>query len=321
MATLRVETKRKPCDAQLSQETPSDIQRRVDQEQLPCRESPDGADLPFEVGHSDWSHLTSAVIGPQPDLIDPALQDDDTETAGMPGKDFHFGFANKPEKPNSLAEDKALDESNDLDGCLEGQRGLQSNHMSIETMTSPTTYMAGSQMSAAQAKISREAGKGPKPQKVFDLDPNLRDVITAVFSQGGIGNDTEIDKASKNPPEAELPVVLHSPRNSLGQTDFGVPMPSREPPSREILDSNAPCSEALHALDADKKDPIEAAQKLHEILKAIQNAGYTIQKDIKSVGSNQSTDQTGQSPKRREIVTCARCSKFRGRPCELKYAT
>jgi hypothetical protein len=322
MAILRVETERKTRDAQLSQETPSDTQRRVDQEQLPCMESPDGPDLPFEVGDSHWSHLSSAALGPQPDLIDPALQDDDTETTGIPSKDFHFGFDNKREKPDSLADDKALGEANDPNGCLEGQKIIQSNHMSIETMTLPATYLIGSRTSAAEAKFSKESGKGSKTQKLFKLDPNLRDVITAVFSQGSIGNDTGLGQESKSLPEAELSVMLHSPGSSLGKSDFVLPMPGPQAPLGESLDGQAPCSEALHILDTDKKDPIDAEQKFQEILRAMQNAGYTIKKDTKSVGSNQSIDQPGSSSsaKKRDLVTCQRCSKFRGRPCELKYA-
>jgi hypothetical protein len=176
-------------------------------------------------------------------------------------------------------------------------------------------------VSSAEAKIPLEKGKISKVQKSSKLDPGLRNAIAAVLSKGTIGNDSRVAQGSGYSPEAELPDVLHSHGISVCKTDFEMPSPNPEAPLGGVLGDQAGSSEAPHSSDGDKKELVDPEQKLQEILQAIQEAGYVIKKDNKSVGLNPSTDQPGPgSSKKREVVTCGTCSKFSGRPCELKYA-
>jgi len=70
------------------------------------------------------------------------------------------------------------------------------------------------------------------------------------------------------------------------------------------------------SLQEDSKDS-QAQKKAIEVLKTLHDLGYIIQRDT-SLSPKPQNPGSAASCKSENVVTCQKCGKFKGRPCELK---
>jgi len=67
-----------------------------------------------------------------------------------------------------------------------------------------------------------------------------------------------------------------------------------------------------------KEDDEELEAKAKDVLKSLRDSGYTIQEPSPQKRLNQGSAASNKSE---HLVICPSCSKFKGRPCELKYVS
>ena len=281
----------------------------------------DEPEFSYDNEPAQWSQVSQTEISCQTEMIDPILQVDDTQTACSPTVNFHSGQDDTQGSPENLKASTALRELNNGDKCLKTEPKAQLNHVSGENVILPRVNSLGSLVGSLDATDPHVKGKAPKLKRAPKIDPCLREAITAVFSKASIGNDAGSDQNSKPALDTVMSNTVHaygiSPKKM--DTEISISSPVNLPGGN--LDNAAPCSGASSTVAHKSEDLVDQEQKIQEFLKAIQAAGYTLKRDTKSTGLGHTVDQLGSAPsKKRDQESCPRCKKFRGRPCEVKYA-
>lgn len=151
-------------------------------------------------------------------------------------------------------------------------------------------------------------GKAPRQNPVSASDATIEVVKKALA--GAKITDVSPDRATHQDSERNyLPNGRISPRDSLS----AVP--------NSAVTSRKGSSGHTTSMDASREEQArdsEAQKKALEVLKVIRELGYTVQKDtshsprLHNLGS-------AASSRSENLVTCQKCQRFTGRPCELKY--
>ncbi|RDL37639.1 uncharacterized protein BP5553_05072 [Venustampulla echinocandica] len=129
------------------------------------------------------------------------------------------------------------------------------------------------------------------------ISDNLTEVIRAVLSGASIQ-----DPHGQGTNRASLP----NGRTPLGSSDI------LSGQTDHIKTADSPCSET----DSIESRESKQAEEIKEIIKTIRNLGYIVQKETTQPTRQNSGSISGNRSS--NIVSCNRCNKFQGRPCELK---
>lgn len=134
---------------------------------------------------------------------------------------------------------------------------------------------------------------------VFTTDAKITEVIKSAL----VGISITDDGRNMHHDRSNLPNGKSSPGTQSGSD------PAASPGS-DINSPDSPCSEAFRDL--------EAQRKAQEVLKTLHDLGYIVQKDPAHTPKPRNPGSAASS-KSENLVTCQKCGKFTGRPCELKY--
>jgi len=111
---------------------------------------------------------------------------------------------------------------------------------------------------------------------------------------------------------------LHKPLDKSGslhaKTTSGHSWP--DPPKASTISNGNINPAGSSLLQEDSKD-LQAQKKAIEVLKTLHDLGYIIQRDTNHSPKPQNPGSAA-SCKSENVVTCQKCGKFKGRPCELK---
>ncbi|CZT10077.1 uncharacterized protein RAG0_14658 [Rhynchosporium agropyri] len=141
-------------------------------------------------------------------------------------------------------------------------------------------------------------------QTVMATDATLTEVIQKALA-GAKVSDTIEPTQKQNPERSSLPnrKISRQDSSSTGPLTPGF----REQDPARVID----------ILSVDNGKDLEAQRKAQEVLKHIRNLGYTVTKDPTYCPKVQNPGSAA-SKKSEHKVTCDKCRKFRGRPCELR---
>lgn len=173
------------------------------------------------------------------------------------------------------------------------------NKITLESVLAP----AGQANVAMKAADNAELNLTPKPSALAKAarqnamstsDADLKEVIREVLSRASIPDPH--NQGSNGTAAADGRTRLASSYFSE-QTD-------------RIKAAGSPCSET---------DSLESRElkQAEEILKTIRNLGYIVQKETTQPAKHNSGSSSSNTSGK--FVTCNRCDRFRGRPCELTY--
>jgi hypothetical protein len=244
----------------------------------------------------------------QPANIDPSLVNANSQQSFFPStKAQDVG----PSQPNRLGQSEYHQSTKDFqehglsDDCLEDaprQTPLEKAHIdkpkiNDDIKSSPKSTDFGQ---------ASEICKTPRPNMTPQADAKLREAITAVFKpkaerNGGSPHGVRDPHGSRQAGQSELTPVTDTQEEILpawlitptGTSDTNATSPPEEIDSRLIK----------------------------EVLQRIKEAGFVVKQSKpagKAVNSDrQSKDCTAKKGDKKK-VQCTRCTKFSGRPCELK---
>lgn len=307
-----------------SQGTSSESPSRLDQD-VPLSLGPDDFPELSYPGDQQWSHVSPTSLDRQAEITDPLLENPDAQTLVPPNGENPIGLEDDPGKPMILGGSRASWESDAGNGCLENGNKLTSADANSKSMAMPITNSLGSPVGTLESTDIVERGKTSKPKKASPIDPCLRDVlITAVFSPTNPGKNNGSDPELKSIPGVGSPNVAHVSEISPGRMDSKIALPTPAAVSGRHPDDQDPCSDASSGSTSDKMDLIDQDATIQRLLQIIKDAGYVIKKENKSqagIGQNVNNLGSGFNRKRDPVPCSVSGCKFRGRPCELKYAS
>jgi hypothetical protein len=157
--------------------------------------------------------------------------------------------------------------------------------------------------------VVRNTGLTP-PSKPEGRRTSALDAVTEVIKTALVGGSV----SSENNGSA----ANHSPEWALSSRK-----PSPEPVCQPALKSSLPVIDinlgASPSPSESSSVDAEAQRKAIEILKTLHHFGYIVQKDP-SYSIRPFNPGSVASSRSEKLVTCPTCGKFKGRPCELKYA-
>jgi hypothetical protein len=277
-------------------------------------------DLSYDNDDISWSRSDSVPLGCQIEMmIDPALQDDNPASLLPPKAESPGGIINSQRDVLFGEADGALPEHNSRNSCPEeNEPAKDSIDSNGKTPTSSTSNIPSSLADIVESKDRLEHlnGKTSKPRNTSRIDHRLRDAITAVITKATVRNDTGSFEATRMGSENRKTEEHLSKLSALKVTNEGV-LSIPELTMATHLASQTPCIGVPSTSGSD-----EGSLTPQEILQAISDAGYVITKGTKPTGHGRAIDHSASSAiKKRDLVTCDACSKFSGRPCELKYAS
>ena len=277
-------------------------------------DSDDYPSLPWE-NDPEWGQSTLA-IGRQ-GIIDPLIEISNPQDLAPSSGECLIGMGEAQEQANCL-QDRASYIPDPTHGCLEKETKLASTDAIGSAMTSRNQIAQGSLVGSLPSKGLVDKGKTPKEPTATQIDPCLRDAITAVLSIASTAKDVGLNPGSKSLTEIGEPAARAAADVSPCMTVGDLALPNPADTLAGSPEGQKPGSDTSNTLECNKIDLTD--QNLSLLLNAIKNAGYVLKKDNKSqagLGSTVDHSKSG-TPKKRDIVSCTLCTKFRGRPCEVK---
>lgn len=298
-----------------SQGTSSESPSRLDQDASLELGPVDFQNLAHHDDFSQWSHVSPSSLDRHREITEPLLENTGSQTLVPPNGECPVSREDEPGKPN-FEGSRASWEPEAGNGCLEERKLDPSSNSIGDSIAAPMTDSLGSAAGKLESTDVCERGK-TKQKKAPSIDPALRDILTAVLSTANLGKNSSSDPGPKSLPGIGLPDAAYRSEISKCRIDPGMALPSPAMTSAGRPDDQDPCLDASAASVPDKKDLTD------QLLQAIRDAGYIVKKENKSpTGLGRAPNSLGSGvTKKRDLVYCGepRC-KFRGRPCELKYA-
>jgi len=191
--------------------------------------------------------------------------------------------------------------------------GVPENKFTLESVLAPASTDSAVEItnhpSPNPAAQSKPQGKATRQTDVLDADAVVAEVIRTALSGAG-NSDLANDRA----------LTQDMKRNSLpnGKPTTGSSWSSGQNPA---ISSRGRTTTHINLVDSPSPereiDEAHVQKATAQVIKTLQDRGYIIRRDRStspriqnpgSVASNKSENQ----------VTCQKCRKFRGRPCELK---
>lgn len=156
---------------------------------------------------------------------------------------------------------------------------------------------------ASDAKVTSD-GKTSRHTPVSAADATLKEEIKLVLA-GPSSPDIAMDGNSKNFSERRnLPVGKASPPE----------VRHNEPNSATASNSS---SSPASSVSSQEDSTDFQVQKTFEVIRLLRERGYTIQKDPNRSPKTQNAVSVASNKSERKFP-CLRCTKFKGRPCELR---
>jgi hypothetical protein len=258
--------------------------------------------LPSHKPEPNWKPFYPEVIEPSQDLIAPKGPQSD-----------HADFKPATTNDDSPSEIPRKETVQPLE-VLRRQGRMQETRIALENVLAPAGQIKSAIAKAEPARpqsVSRGGapGKAPRQNQLSASAATLEVIKTALAG-------ANIADVSPNRPMHQDSDRNHLPNGKMSSRDsWAVGPNSAMAASKGVKDhlksKDAPSTEE-EARDS------EAQKKALEVLKVLQELGYTVQRDpsyspkahnVGSAASNRSENQ----------VICQTCKKFKGRPCELKY--
>jgi hypothetical protein len=145
-----------------------------------------------------------------------------------------------------------------------------------------------------------------KMHRVSTSDATITDVIKTALV-GGVP-----DHGNGRSPHQDPERSQSSPKTSSEELSQSGPNPAVTSTGSDINSTGSP-SASEYSID------FEAQRKAEEVLKTLHDLGYIVQKNP-THSTRSCNPGSVASSKSENLVTCQKCGKFKGRPCELTYA-
>ncbi len=163
-------------------------------------------------------------------------------------------------------------------------------------------------LKAPEQARSRVSPQGKTARQNSATDATLTEVIQKALAGANISDPP----TGRRNPESKRSSL---PNEKISSRDAYAAVPNAAMSFRGAHGLN----NSTDAPSVDASADLEAQKKAVEVLKIIRNLGFTVSKDPTQAPKVQNPGSAA-SNKSENQVTCQVCERFKGRPCELKYA-
>jgi hypothetical protein len=151
-----------------------------------------------------------------------------------------------------------------------------------------------------QGKATRQTPKSVADATISEV---IKSVLAGPNSPDSSANSSDLDHNLPDGKASPRDIWLNDPTSSGSAS-------SKSTSNSPTNTANSPASE-----EASKETQIE--DKVKEVIRVLQERGYILHKDPSATPKPVNTGSVAGN-KSENQVTCVRCKKFRGRPCELR---